>query len=1113
MNKTHLLVWAVLPALLACPAPTPPPPEVPASATVKSFTASPTEVKAEEATTLSWEVEDATAIALRTASGKEIAIPEGMLKQGTVEFKVTETTVFVLTAFGEGGNDSAISSVAVLDIETAPLFTAFPTNIVAGQSTTLVWNAPGAVSVGIKNASGESVVSNAATSGSIEVTPLFSTKYELVADGVTRTVEIGVEANVQSFIADPSAVEPGADITLHWQVGGADKVTLEVEGRGEIFEEIDPGKIADGSFSEKAPESLPPFGQVRYTLHAHQGTTTVASRSLTVHVGAEPRFVSFDYPALVPENGAATIIWRTALANHLEVMVDGKHVYTSPTQSDVESGSLFLSGIAAPRQVVIKARNKHGAVVTRTATIASIGLPVENAPFTANPAVIAAGGDPVTLTWNVTNARHAKVSIRNGGTIAEINGTDAEVGSLTVYPNKHTEYVFEVDNTVGNELPEATATADVTTPASIVFSPARAPAGATVTAVSHNVVSGGDVSFFPYWQPATTAVFEDISTTGTGVNYDANFDTTPKLITLPKAFQMPLFGQTVGGDKISVANNGWFFFNSTTVSGPDGPSASAPVLPSTALEPFAFAPFFVDLYSGNNGEIYWRLDGIGPNERLIVQWDRFEIHNAGGSEVTIQAQLFADGRVVFAYKTLTNFPASQLWSVGVVDGTEADATILSQRPAAGDAFELVATPTSLPATIKVPTKPFTARVSIGTSHWIDIDVNDLVLPAGQFFVSEVNYNPATGKGEWFELSSTSTNPIDLTGWTIDFGGGVTHQISGALTLPANGSLLFGQDADAAEASAGGPAINYVYGPTFTMPNASGAIAISFSGGEYTKAAWTSAGAQGKSLMIEKLQPNPQLRFASSSVTTLSCAGSTTYGSGVQSGTPGRPARCFPWTLAPAAANGFTPIALTGTSVMTSTTLNGNDTTNRQLDFVTAGGRAVRIGGGLWGDATNKLSVSSNGWVALGTETSNSSSGSSTPSTSTPNSVFAMFWDDLSGNVGTPADPSGVYWKQFDPDATPASGDEYTIISFENWRRYASSTSNTVTRLDFQMKILEGTGDVEFHYGTMQSTNASHVNGSDAAAWLESADGSMALVIGSNESWVQQNSGWRFTYTP
>ena len=1104
MNKRSWLILAVLPALLACPPETPPPPEVPVPATVKSFTASPTEVEANAPTTLTWEIENATSLTLRTLSGKQIPVPEGSLRQGTVQVEVAESTVFVLTAVGEGGSDSAAASVVVAKDTSSAMFTAIPATVVAGEAVTLVWNIPGAAQVNIKDGVGRAVISSDRSSGSVEVTPSSSTTFQLTAGEISRTVEVSVQLKIHAFVATPPAVAPGGQVTLQWKVGAADKVTIEADGRGEIYSEVDPTKVIDGSFSENVPEALPTsFGLVRYTLKAHLGGS-VSSQSLEVFVGTEPRIVQFNLPLFVRQGEGATLSWRTAFANHVEVLEDGKRVFTAPSQDRVDQGSYFFSAISGPRQVEFRARNGTGAVVSQKATVSPVEAPVVNAPFTASPTVVSAGGDPVTLTWNVTNARRAKVSIRNGYTVTELTGSDAENGSITVYPNKLTEYVLEVDNTVGDVLPQATATVDVTTPAQIVFDPPRAPVGATVSAVSHNVPMGGDVTFFPTWR-ATSTAFEDISSTGTGVDYDPDFDTTAKLIDLGRNFQTMLFGRSVGGDKISVANNGWFFFNPSTVSGPDGPGASAPELPSTALEPFAIAPFWADLNSGSFGEIYWKLEGSGPSERLIVQWDRFRIDSQSSSEVTFQAQVYASGRVVFAYKTMTGIPSSQRWSVGVVNGDESDAPIVTQRPAAGEAFEMLTIPVSLPAPVKVPSRAFTARVSIGNGHWIDVDVNDLFIPRTDFFITEVNYNPATGEGEWFEVTNATASPVDLTGWVIDFGNGSTHTITGPLAIPAGGMLLFGQDADATDASANGPAVDYVYGTSFTMPNASGSVALTYYGGVQTRASWTSAGTQGSSLMFDAT--NPRVRFASPTGVS-SCAGSTTYGSGVQRGTPGSASRCFPWTLAPAAPNGFTSIAATGTAIIRSTSNNDQDYGTASVNFVSAGGRAVKIGNSLWGDTTNVLTVNANGWISMGASSDTSTYAGAVPTTSTPNSVLAVFWDDLAGNAGTPAAPSGVYWQQFDPDATPNTGDEYTIVSWENWKAYHSNGS-----LNFQVKFLEGTGDVEFHYGTMQSTDSKYANGLEAAAWLESATGHLALTIGALEPWVQENSGWKFTYAP
>jgi hypothetical protein len=43
----------------------------------------------------------------------------------------------------------------------------------------------------------------------------------------------------------------------------------------------------------------------------------------------------------------------------------------------------------------------------------------------------------------------------------------------------------------------------------------------------------------------------------------------------------------------------------------------------------------------------------------------------------------------------------------------------------------------------------------------------------------VNYNPAAGQAEWFEVQNDTASPIDLDGWTIQFGGGVSTRSRGS----------------------------------------------------------------------------------------------------------------------------------------------------------------------------------------------------------------------------------------------------------------------------------------------------------------------------------------------
>jgi hypothetical protein len=220
---------------------------------------------------------------------------------------------------------------------------------------------------------------------------------------------------------------------------------------------------------------------------------------------------------------------------------------------------------------------------------------------------------------------------------------------------------------------------------------------------------------------------------------------------------------------------------------------------------------------------------------------------------------------------------------------------------------------------------------------------------------------------------------------------------------------------------------------------------------------------------------------------------------------------------------FQSIAATGTPVAAGSTAllstgascnNCVDNVDVALDFsrTTPVGRAVKIGNTLYGTTANPLHVDSNGYVSLSTTTSTGTN-AVLPSTTNPNGEFAVWWDDLAAN---PLTNSGVYWKQFDPDGVANSGDEYTLISWENWKR--SSTTDT-SNLNFQMKILEATGSVEFHYGSMTSSMTYYYNGAEATVWVESIDGTMALPVSTNPWSINQagmipaNTGYRFTYSP
>lgn len=1097
LNLTWIAAGLAVMTAFGCKPPPPPEQKVPVAATVKSFTVDKPQIaEAGDTVTLSWEVENATGVSLATLDGTAVPLTDATAATGSVETKVEANTVFVLTAHGEGGGDSAAVSVVLPTSPSDPLLAALPETIEAGQKTTLVWNVAGATEVSLTDSAGQSVYSGDQAAGSIAVMPNSTTTYTLTAGEATVSAKVAVTPAVVAFTSSDPAAHPGDKVTLSWKVGGAESLTLSADGRGDLTTVTDAAQLADGSFEDTVPADLPANGLVHYTLTAKQGDAQVI-RELTLWVGSDPIFTSFAVPSYAKVGGTYQVQWSTVLADHLEISVDGKVVHVATTPAEVQYGTLALPTPTQDATVELRATNARGGVATQTTTVSPVDVPTL-VSFTATPNPAAHGGDAVRLDWNVTNARHVKISVKGRFQVTEITGSGAETSFVDVYPNGPTVYVLEADNQVGDAIPPQELTATVTTPADLVYSQSDIPEGARVQVTGHTVPGGTDIEGLPALnQPGEG--FVDIADPANDINY-SGYDTTADLVPLGETFQTTIFGVPVSADQITVSINGWFALGDSHGDwGEDGPTSKDPAVD---LRENCFAPLFADLYTGSGTTVYRRLDTVNGDRRLIVQWDDAVLDGQSSSSLTFQAQIYASGKIVYAYQTMSanNLDAT----IGALNAGKAFAPHFDHTPLAGETLTLSGV--TLPATVVASSTPMHVRVKIPPSGYIEIDSTPKIFPFNLVGITEVMYNPTLADGEWFEVTNFSSNPVDLNGWTIDFGGGQTATISGTAALAAGGRMVMGQTATSAESgTTGGSPVDFVYGTALTMPNSSGQVGLVYMGVPYTKAAWTTAGTTGVSLRNDD---RTYFAFSSSTVKTATCPSTEPFGVNGQLGTPGAVnPRCFGWDMAPIPGN-FQSIKTTGNPIagMQTTGNNSIDSVVVPLDFTASGGHAVKIGGTLYGNATNKLYVSSNGWVSLVSTTSSNGSNGSNPSTGAPNGTLAVFWDDLAAN----ATQSGVYWQQFDPDSTPASGDEYTLISWENWKTWSSSTTS---ELNFQIRIDEATGAVEYHYGTMTSSDPNYSNGDRATVWLESLDGRTAAKVLANQSLLKPNSGWRFTYTP
>lgn len=159
------------------------------------FSADTNNIVAGQNVTLSWSTTNATSVTITGISGT-------LSLAGTAIVTPTETTTYTAKATGSGGTTTASVTVAVLGIT----FSASPSSIVAGHSSTLTWTSHGASTVEVQPGLG-----NVALSGSAVVTPAQTTTYTATAKNVagnstsaTATVTVlpagGLQSNIKHIV-------------------------------------------------------------------------------------------------------------------------------------------------------------------------------------------------------------------------------------------------------------------------------------------------------------------------------------------------------------------------------------------------------------------------------------------------------------------------------------------------------------------------------------------------------------------------------------------------------------------------------------------------------------------------------------------------------------------------------------------------------------------------------------------------------------------------------------------------------------------------------------------------------------------------------------------------
>lgn len=139
--------------------------------TIQSFTAVPNNIPSGSTSTLNWTITDATDASISPTVGAVNPV------NGSASVAPATTTTYNLSASNPCGQATAAVQVNVCTTgPTINSFTATPTTIAPGGSSTISWNVSGALSVSISQDIGA-----VAATGSVTVTPSVTTQYVLVA--------------------------------------------------------------------------------------------------------------------------------------------------------------------------------------------------------------------------------------------------------------------------------------------------------------------------------------------------------------------------------------------------------------------------------------------------------------------------------------------------------------------------------------------------------------------------------------------------------------------------------------------------------------------------------------------------------------------------------------------------------------------------------------------------------------------------------------------------------------------------------------------------------------------------------------------------------------------
>mgnify|MGYP001347516077 CR=1 FL=1 len=436
-------------------------------------------------TNLTWSVTGTHAgISLSTSTGTVLEADLGA--SGSLAVTPGATTTYVLEVAWAGGTVTRTAQVVVTPTVS---FSATPTSIVSGESSTLSWSVGGGFTGATLRQQGTGGAPVGAT-GSEVVAPTATTTYELVvsyAGGTdivaTRTITVAaapVAPQITDFTATPAAITAGGSSLLGWNVtGSATNISLRVGGTA-----VESGLAASGTLP------VAPTVTTTYELYVtwSGGAAVTRTVQVTVTTPTAPSGTLIATPATILVGGTSTLAWSvTGDFTNATVRTASGQVISSGAAA---SGSTVVSPTTTTTYQLLATPIGGSSTVIATATVTVEPVPVApTASLGANPTTITAGGSS-TLSWAVSGT-YTTIRLRAAGG-ANIGGNRPSTGQAVVSPTTTTTYELVVTWSGGEVIRSASVTVNPAAPqVSFSATPQAIVAGGAST-VAWNVVGGYD---------------------------------------------------------------------------------------------------------------------------------------------------------------------------------------------------------------------------------------------------------------------------------------------------------------------------------------------------------------------------------------------------------------------------------------------------------------------------------------------------------------------------------------------------------------------------------------------------------------------------------------------